>query len=456
LGAGRCSMKPFLALLSLALLMAIVNAKVSNDASEVNSSEIIKKIQTGMPVTYDNVVIRGDLNLSDLDLPRSHVERTLPDIASGLSEEATLINSPIRINNSRFEGDLNFNNIIFNNSINFVKSQFIKDFFIRGSEFREYANFEGSKFSGTSQFRNSWFRKDVSFSNAAFSGLVNFSDSRFAGDVAFVRVDFQDFTTFFNSRFEGDVHFDSSLFDEDFLFTSTNLGYSRFGKYTDFSDVTFNGDALFDKINFANDADFRDAEFNKFLSLESSLFDGDALFQNATFRDGISLKRTKYNRLFISFDSIKNGLVFDPASYQLLIKNFNDLGFFIDADNCYFQFMKKQLKYRDPINSPILFIFDLASYLFYGYGVRVSYPTAWSVLTVALFGIYWRKKGVKEPLRFSILLFLSGSKFFIEAPKRPSEHNGSLLKDMFLMEKILGAIFSVLFFLTISKMLVRG
>jgi hypothetical protein len=469
-------MKPFFALLSLALFIAVVTAGVPNDPSEmkafseaseliinnagyervVNSSEIIAKIQMGKPVTYDNVIIRGDLNLSDLDLPRTHIERTLPDIASGLSENATPINSPIRINNSLIEGRFNFNNIIFNGSLNLVKTQFMNDFLIQGSEFKAYANFKDSEFGGISQFRNTWFNKDVCFSNVAFDNRVNFSDSRFDGDVAFVETYFNSPTTFLDAKFNGEVHFTLSQFNKNVIFSSSNFGLSYFNKYTEFSKAQFNESALFDNIHFANTADFRDAEFNELLSLESSQFLADALFQNASFRDGICLTRTKYSKIFISFDSIKDGLVYDPAAYQLLIKNYNDLGFFDDANNCYFQFMKQQLKHRDPMDSPILFIFDFAAYVFYGYGVKVSYPMTWSLLTVVLFGGYWRKKGVDEPFRFSAKLFLSGSKLFFESPERAIEHEGSWLKDMFSIERLLGAAFSIMIFLTISKMILRG
>jgi Pentapeptide repeats (9 copies) len=330
-----------------------------------------------------------------------------------------------------------------------------KDFTIQGSEFREYANFKDSKFGGFSQFRNSWFNKEVIFSNAVFSRLVNFSDSRFDEDIAFVNADFIDPVIFYDSKFKGDVHFDHSKFNRNAIFTSSNFGFTWFYKYTDFNHVRFHGTAQFNKIYFANMVDFRDVRFNGFVDFEDTQFMGDALFQNATFRDGISLRRTQYTKFFISFDSIKDGIEYDPESYQLLLKNYNNIGLFSD-DDCYFQFMKKQLKHRNPLNSPLIFIFDLATYLFYGYGVRASYPAGWSALIVALFGIYWREKGVKDPFRFSILLFLSGTKLFIESPKRPSEHKGSWLKDMFTMEKILGAVFSVLLLLTISKIIIRS
>jgi hypothetical protein len=332
----------------------------------------------------------------------------------------------------------------------------MNDFLIQGSEFKEYANFRDSEFSGMTQFKNSWFKKDVSFSNVAFDNSANFNNSRFDGDVAFVEAYFNSPSTFLDAKFNGEVHFASSQFNRNVIFSSSNFGIPWFNKYTDFSKAQFNESALFDNIYFTNTADFRDAEFYGLLSLECSQFSQDGLFQHATFGDGISLTRTKYTKLYISFDSIKDGLEYDPAAYQLLIKNYNDLGFFDDANNCYFQFMTQQFKHRDPMESPLLFIFDFAAYVFYGYGVKVSYPMTWSLLTVVLFGAYWRKKGVDVPFRFSAKLFLSGSKLFFESPERAIEYEGSWIKDMFSIERLLGAAFSIMVFLTISRMVLRG
>jgi len=41
---------------------------------EVQASEILEKIQKGQDVRYDNVVVKGDLDLSKLDLPTQQVK----------------------------------------------------------------------------------------------------------------------------------------------------------------------------------------------------------------------------------------------------------------------------------------------------------------------------------------------------------------------------------------------
>jgi len=452
------SMKHVLALMALALLIAvaIVGDAASNSSNVVLASEILAKIKMGMPVQYDHVTIEGDLNLTDLAMPVCRVDRTLPDIVSGLSQNATLIESSIRVNDSIIEGDIAFSNLIFNGTLDFAKTQLIKNFVIEGSEFRQYAKFDNARFNGTALFRNSWFKKDMSFSGAEFLGNVDFNDSRFEGDLAFVKAVFAEGISFRSSKFKGEVRFDYAQFKKHASFSSTEFGYSWFYEYTDFNHAKFAGDAIFNKIYFANDADFRDAEFDKYVSFESSQFIKDALFQNATFRDGISLTRTKYNHIYINFADIKAGLEYDESAYQLLMKNYEDLGFFADADDCYMQFRKKQLKLRDPIQSPLLFLLDFGTLVFYGYGIRPIYPLSWSILIIALFGIYWRKNGIEEPFRYSFTLFLSGTRLFIEPPPRGSAAKSkSFLKDMFTIERLLGGIFSLLLLLAISGSILR-
>ena len=469
--ASLISIKLFFVLLSLALFMAVVTAQVPNGhfsekASEhiinkasyervVNSSEIIEKIRMNLPVIYDDVIIRGDLNLSDLGLPIIHVDRTLINIVSGLSENATKINSLIRINNSLIEGITNFNNCFFNYSITFKNTLFKERFTIEGSLFARVVNFQDSEFSNRVLFRDAWFKKEICFNNVIFADRTDFSGSQFDGDTAFVDANFKNTTTFLDSKFNGDAHFDSCQFSRDTIFSSSAFGISCFNKFSDFSRSVFNESAQFNNIVFANTVDFRDTIFYGSLNLESSLFTSDVLFQNATFMGEINLKRTRWTKLFVRFDSIKDSIAYDPTAYQLLIKDFNDLGYTDDANNCYFQFMKQQLKHRNPMDNPLSFLFDLSAYVFYGYGIKVTYPIFWSLLSVVIFGDYWRRNGVEDPFRFSATLFISGTKFFVEPPDREIKYKGFWLMDMFRIEKILGTIFSVLLFLTLSRLILK-
>jgi hypothetical protein len=46
----------------------------------IPASEILEKIQNGVPVEYDNVIIDGDLDLTKLNLKTQQVERTKHEI----------------------------------------------------------------------------------------------------------------------------------------------------------------------------------------------------------------------------------------------------------------------------------------------------------------------------------------------------------------------------------------
>ena len=59
----------------LAVLLMMV-AGAAEPTRVVQAEEILKKIELGQPVEYDNVIVEGDLDLSGLDLPRVPVKRT--------------------------------------------------------------------------------------------------------------------------------------------------------------------------------------------------------------------------------------------------------------------------------------------------------------------------------------------------------------------------------------------
>jgi hypothetical protein len=69
--------KLIVALMIVALIWTITVVDVSNGPSIVIPAEdILFKIKQGLPVEYDHVTIRGDLNLNDLGLTTKHVDRT--------------------------------------------------------------------------------------------------------------------------------------------------------------------------------------------------------------------------------------------------------------------------------------------------------------------------------------------------------------------------------------------
>jgi hypothetical protein len=134
--------------------------------------------------------------------------------------------------------------------------------------------------------------------------------------------------------------------------------------------------------------------------------------------------------------------------------------------------------------------------IFYGYGKKPLYPLGWSIGTVLLFGIIWRNSGPKtctnksrigifekhgrtkvtdskdlsldsnwrreiqilaNAMILSITIFLSGTRLFIDPPELPELPRWSRFQTnvAFTTERVLGAFFSILFFLAISGTVVR-
>lgn len=117
---------------------------------------------------------------------------------------------------------------------------------------------------------------------------------------------------------------------------------------------------------------------------------------------------------------------------------------------------------------------------FYGYGTKPFYAFFWSLGIVIAFFLYWwwvglggPKDKTKESLKdgeewldgditdilgYSVTVFLSGTRFFIDQPALPKieGRSRSWIKKAFMLERLLGALFSVLFFIAISGTIVRA
>jgi hypothetical protein len=178
-----------------------------------------------------------------------------------------------------------------------------------------------------------------------------------------------------------------------------------------------------------------------------------------------------------------------------LIDNFKKMGLFLDADECYYQFQVDQL-YNDIIDSrmilknPIMYFLRFLSLIFFGFGKKLLYPLIWSAIIIVTFTFFWitvgdfkkflseRREGnkrknvfssgneylldiwpndIKEALCYSITVFLSGTRLFIDPPPLPiiPGVSPSMVSMAFILERIFGAIFSVLFFFALGGAVLR-
>jgi hypothetical protein len=104
----------------------------------------------GEPVEYDHVMVKGDLNLSQ-------------------SRLQTNITSPIRINDSTFDGFVSFNDSNLDESIDLSGSNFTKDAYFRSATFSGNAYFMSATFSRNAYFGRATFSRNAYFGRATFS-----------------------------------------------------------------------------------------------------------------------------------------------------------------------------------------------------------------------------------------------------------------------------------------------
>jgi hypothetical protein len=371
--------------------------------------------------------------------------------------------------------------------------------------FNSSAYFRSSKFNGTASFRDSKFNSHADFVDSNFNGLADFYYSNFNGDAHFESSKFNSHADFVDSKFNGDADFRSSNFNRDAHFESSNFnGTSSFGlsKFNGnvFIYSKFNGTAIFDGSVFNKGANLNDVKFENITKFDDVQFAGDAFFEKASFNKVLSLTRTRYDKLYIRWYNITGGLSYDDTTYMSLMKNFRDLGYFEDYDLCYYQYRVEHRGQPWPgigsFEVAIRKFSDVFLQYFYGYGKKPLYPLGWSIGTILFFGAIWWIGGLREhrdrsglgifekygsdtmivPKRlpqtrnkrsglhilaeaiiFSTTVFLSGTRLFIDPPELPEMPRWTrfLTKVVFTAERVLGAFFSILFFLAIGATVVR-
>jgi len=303
----------------------------------------------------------------------------------------------------------------FDKCIYCIGSQFTRDAYFNFSEFVKDATFEGSEFNRSADFGRSTFKGDVNFNNCQFNGPAYFSNSYFNKKAYFKDSKFLELVIVVHSEFGGEAYFGDSL---------------------------FNGNVEFDNVRFKD----------------------DALFENTRFNDTLSLKRTKYTNLYIKWTNITR-FAYDDAAYLSLIDNFKKLGFFEDADNCYYQYRKER---NQEVLKGISQLIDNGLMTFYGYGVRPFLPFTWSLAFIVLFGVTYllapnlisiytaiganvaNAGAILHPFNISLTVFLSGAKL-VDDPK--SVIDGFYW--IFTLEKLLGSLFLFLFLVSFGKTIVR-
>ena len=148
----------------------------SDQRPVIQAREILDKIERGEDVEYDGVIVEGDLDLSGLELPTVHVERTETKNEFRFTKEQKVISSQITIANSEIQGNVNFANAHFEKSADFSRAEFGEKAYFRGAEFGGGADFWKAEFGGDANFREAEFGGNANFNGATFDKKLALDD----------------------------------------------------------------------------------------------------------------------------------------------------------------------------------------------------------------------------------------------------------------------------------------
>jgi len=454
----------------------------------LEASDIVSDIRSGQPLDYDNVTISGSLDLRGLVDP---------------------VARPLIITNSQFLGPLNFDGATFNepvdmrgstflDNISFAKVRFLDDAKFAGSRFHGQTDYGNAVFMGLASFMSARFFNDTSFGNVQFNGDAIFMQSGFAKDVdynfaqfarlasfemayfnnvSFLETQFGAHTSYRAARFAGNATFAATSFQSDAVFRGaafdrgSTFGLSSFGGLVDFGNVIFSETAYFGGVKFSDLAYFVNAQFSKGLILEDARLYSMQL-DNATFgkEATINLNGADFTKFVVRWNAIRDRMVYNGAAYLALVKNYKNLEWFDDADDCYYQY-RRIGQDQEPWGWSK--ISDIVSWISCGYGVRVSYTAACCLLTILLFGvIFWAGKGMNKfeiegmelpgnpSLRPSKRVSLTDALYFSIAMFTTSQapvntYPVGVYRHLAMLEGILGWFFLGLFVVVLSAVLIR-
>jgi uncharacterized protein YjbI with pentapeptide repeats len=501
--------RPIMPWRDLAFALLIVasmayDASASAPSREVPASEILAQIEMGIPVQYDRVSVTGDLNLSaparttkTFTITNSVIKGPANLAGAVFQEPVDLMNTTfldeVDLSRAKFLQDANFNNtrfeenssfilaqferhVVFENAsfknVSFLEADFKDDSLFSFAQFEEISHFNYTSFGGYISFYGAAFQ-NASFSEALFKGSAEFSSSWFRGDADFLKAHFQGYTTFGGSRFDGDAIFAAVRFDE-----VADYGSARFAKKANFLLSRFDDASYFGGAHFYGDASFGLAQFERLSYFGSIIFDGDLILKsakiyaiqldNATFAEGsrIFLKDADFYRFLAHWSMIKDNLVYDGAAYIALVKNYRELEWYDDSDNCYYQY-RWESQARKPLGWAKLI--DILAWIACGYGVRPSYTVLLSLFTILFFGLLFfftralektsskEKKGGEESSSrspsFAEAFYFSATVFLPNIS--PEFQPRGRYKYVVVLEALLGWLLQALLLVTLGKVMIR-
>ena len=132
-------------------------------------------------------------------------------------------------------------------------------------------------------------------------------------------------------------------------------------------------------------------------SLDYARFDHDVYFENVIIHPNTKLKLTRslYRRMFLPWSSINQSQAApsDDDAYLALMRNYMNLGWYEDANSCYYEYRNKR---RAAEPHGIEKVTDTFEWAIYGYGMKPLRTFGWIVGLVLVFGLIFKNGGSIE------------------------------------------------------------
>ena len=486
--------------LFIVIFLFLAQSALAEPSRIIDAGEIIEKIEQGQPVAYENVIVKGDLNLSRLDNRERKAGKENIQYSAGRAE----IDSPLRISNSVILNQVYLNKLILKKPVDFHGTRFMSRVSLNDLWFNDTPNFNNARFEDDADFSTSRFNALAIFSSAQFGQTAYFRQSEFNQKARFVSAQFNQTAYFKKARFLKEAEFRSAKFGQSASFESAefaqnaNFKLAKFQQAADFQKARFDQAAVFESADFFQDANFDQTQFSQTANFESANFHQESYFrnssiQNALFNDirfkedatfdnvrieNLSLKGTDVEKLDLRWSSIQD-LAYDDSAYVLLRKNLDMRGYLDDASECEFSY---RCEHRADLWTKQDFgrwLFDFLAYATYGYGLRPLWPLGWSMTFILIGGLFFfltnsivrskqfsqltessvnrivmekaaGKVSIWESLLLSTTYFTSGASNIISAT--PSEFVPvGLARYVVVLLRLLGWIFFVIFLSSLTR-----
>ena len=227
-------------LVSLLLTLFLTTSIIAQQT--VRASDIISDIKSGKTISYNNVTITGDFDMTFMDeklpnLPKKH--KWYKNGGSNSIEEQ--IESKISFTNCTFENnvyayfhdeDSKYTFIAnFENDVTFANCTFKGEALFKYSDFERNADFKESKFNQRSTFKYAKFHENVSFAGTNFNEDAIFKYSHFKKGVSFNNATFEDNLDIKYTKVRGDFDTTNMSVSNDIDSKYTNINGKGFSKH---------------------------------------------------------------------------------------------------------------------------------------------------------------------------------------------------------------------------------